>query len=136
MAGQKSRDEWSDDTIHSAQAVPFDSAEEAWFWFIQARLATTQGARIKACAGKLPRPCEPYDILMVVNDLYRKRRLLIDHAKVLRHYGERLSPPDPWNVREGRAFRLWQEAMQRLEPVLWRRGIIACPAGTMPVCAE
>lgn len=135
MAGQENRDE-RDNIINGVQAVPFESVEEAWFWFIQARLATTQGARIKAGAGKLPRPCEPYDILMIVNDLYRKRRLLMDHAKVLRHYGERLSPPDPWNVREGRAYRLWQEAMQRLEPVLWRRGIIAAPVVAEPVCAE
>jgi hypothetical protein len=104
--------------------VPFDTAEEAWFWFIQAQQARNDGARFIWGAGLFPRPCEPTDILRIVDRLYRKRRLLMDHLLVLRHYGRRMLPPDPHRIKEGRAHRLWQEALDRIEPVLARKGII------------
>ena len=105
--------------------VPFDSVEEAWFWFIQAQQARNDGARFIMGAGLFPRPCEPTDILRVVDRLYRKRRLLMDHILVLRHYGRRMLPPDPHRIKEGRAHRLWNEALARIEPVLESKGIIS-----------
>lgn len=105
-------------------AVPFDDAEEAWFWFIQAQQARVDGARFTAGMGLYPRPCEPADILNVLNRLHRNRMLLMDHLMVLRHYGRRQMRPDPRRPKEARACTLWTEALDRLEPVLIRKGIV------------
>jgi len=105
--------------------APFESVEEAWFWFITAQQARNDGARYVAGAGNMPRPCEPVDILKVLDSLYRKRRLLRDHLLVLRHYGRRLMAPDPRRVKEKRAHHIWCEAFDRIGPVLAEKGIIA-----------
>jgi hypothetical protein len=103
---------------------PFDSVEQAWFWFMQGYEARTMGARIKAGATDKPRPCEPLDILRVVDRLYRERRLMRDHLKILAHYGRRLMPPDPARSKELRAHYLWQEAMLRMDAILRFKGIV------------
>ena len=102
----------------------FLNAEEAWFWFIAAMKAREDGARIVAGMGHVPRPCEPVDIYKAVERLYRNRRLLIDHIKILRHYGRRGVAPDQYYAREMIAHRLWREALQILEISLKAKGIV------------
>jgi hypothetical protein len=104
---------------------PFPTAEDAWFWFIQAWTARHDGARIVAGAGAVPRPCEPIDVLRTLERLYRQRRLLRDHVAVLGHYGRRLLPPDPAHGAEARADALWREALDRLGMALKDKGIVA-----------
>jgi len=106
------------------KTVPFNDAEEAWFWFIAAQEARTDGAQISAGAGLYPRPCEPMDILKVLDRLYRQRRLIRDHLMVLRHYGKRRLPPDPYRIKEARAHSLWEQALERMEDVLVSKGIV------------
>lgn len=106
------------------ESVPFESAEEAWFWFILAQQARHDGARIAAGQGLYTRPCEPMDILKVAERLYRNRMLTMDHFHVLRHYGRRQYAPDIRRVKEHRAHKLWREAMERIEPILVRKGIV------------
>jgi hypothetical protein len=105
-------------------SVPFDSTEEAWFWFVQAQEARSSGARIVAGRGTVPRPCEPVDLLRVVDRLYRQRKLVRDHLHVLVHYGKRLMAPDPDRRLEVRAATLWREALAFLDPVLREKGIV------------
>lgn len=124
-------------SLHSARATrfippplpdviePFDSSEEAWFWFMQAREAAAAGARVLAGLGSVVRPCEPLDVLKVVDRLYRQRKLLRDHLHILAHYGKRLMAPDPERWREQRAYCLWKEAFAELTPVLRSKGIVA-----------
>ncbi len=107
-----------------SESVPFESAQEAWFWFVEAQEARNDGARITAGLGNCMRPCEPLDILKVLERLYRNRRLLMDHLKVLRHYGRRKMAPDPRRPKEMRADKLWREALERIEPLLERKGIV------------
>ncbi len=106
------------------QSMPFETAEEAWFWFVQAQQARVDGARFVAGQGAMPRPCEPLDILKILDRLYRNRCLLRDHLLVLRHYGRRLMAPDPRRVKEMRAYKIWSEALDRLGVVFERKGII------------
>jgi len=108
----------------TAHALPFASAEEAWFWFVQAHEARHAGGRVLAGVGDVPRPCEPVDLLRTVDRLYRQRRLLRDHLCVLAHYGRRLAAPDPRRHQEARASSLWREAFDRLAPVLRGKGIV------------
>lgn len=103
----------------------FSSAEQAWFWFLAAQKAKEEGARFTAGLAEVPKPCEPIDILKVVDRLYRHRRLMMDHIMVLRHYGQRMCPPDSRRPKEIRAARLWNEAMDRMETVLIDKGIVA-----------
>jgi len=103
---------------------PFADASQAWFWCMQAYKARFDGARIKAGLAETARPCEPTDVMRVVDRLYRQRRLIPDHIAVLGHYGRRLSAPEPERPREGRAALLWQEAMGRLGRALRAKGIV------------
>lgn len=116
---------------------PFESAEEAWFWFILANRARNEGARIVSGLGPEIRPCQPVDILRILDRLHRNRRLMLDHLLVLRHYGNRQIPPDPRRVREARACGLWREALQRIGEVLESKGIVVPPqrAGSFGSCS-
>jgi hypothetical protein len=105
-------------------AVPFDSAEEAWFWFIAAQQAKTDGARFIAGQALVQRPCEPLDILKTLDRLYRNRRVMRDHLLVLRHYGRRFMAPDPRRIKEARAHTLWVQALERLEEALRVKNIV------------
>lgn len=107
-----------------APGAPFDSAEEAWFWFMQAQEAKAAGARVVAGLGLVQRPCEPIDIYRAVDRLYRQRKLLRDHLHVLAHYGRRLAAPDASRDREARAALLWGEAFDHITPYLRDRGIV------------
>lgn len=109
------------------EIVPFGSAQEAWFWFVAAMEARADGARITAGKGSMPRPCEPIDILKIVDRLYRTRRLLRDHLMILRYYGRRRMPPDQYRMREMRAYKIWNEAMTRMESVFESKGIVERP---------
>jgi hypothetical protein len=111
--------------VRVAPAVPFDSSESVWFWFVQAQTARQDGARFVAGLSDLPRPCEPLDILRIVDRLYRQRRLMRDHLAVLAFYGRRLLAPDPRRPAEQRAQLIWREALDRLDPVLRGKGIVA-----------
>ncbi|MCB1682720.1 MAG: hypothetical protein H6858_01950 [Rhodospirillales bacterium] len=119
-----SRQKHKTPVIRESQPVPFDTVEEAWFWFIAAQQAKNEGARIIAGQGLVERPCEPVDILKILDRLYRRRILTMNHILVLRHYGRRNMAPDPRRIKEVRADKLWREAMDRLEPVLESKGIL------------
>jgi len=104
--------------------TPFESAQEAWFWFIAAQDAKNDEARFVAGAGLYKRPCEPIDILKILDRLHRNRRLQRDHLLVLRHYGRRNMAPDRFREKEKRAHDIWVEALERLEEVMIAKGIV------------
>lgn len=110
--------------IKEIETTPFFGAEEAWFWFIQAYQARQDGARITAGQGDIIRPCEPVDILHILERLHRTRRLDMNHFRVLRHYGVRMMAPDIRRTKEAVAARLWREAMGVLTDVLVAKGIV------------
>ncbi|MBI1425799.1 MAG: hypothetical protein GC149_20430 [Gammaproteobacteria bacterium] len=111
------------------ETVPFENAEEAFFWFMTAQAAKNDGARCIGGCGKILRPCKPIDILKAIDALYRGKEIMMDHALVLRHYGRKLMAPDRYRDKERRAHMLWHEAMEKLEAVLQRKGIVAVPQG-------
>ncbi len=100
---------------------PFASADDAWFWAVAALRARHEGAGHSGM--KLPRPCDPDDVLLCVDRLYRDRRINLAHARVLRTWGERQMTPGG-SSREASDTRLWQQAMDRLRPVLRQKGIV------------
>lgn len=108
----------------SPEITPFQNAEEAWFWFIQANQARNDGARRCATERQVMRPCEPDDILKILNRLYRNRQLDMNHFRVMRHYGVRMMAPDRYRAKEHLAYRLWRDAMNILQDVFVSKGIV------------
>ena len=106
-------------------AQPFRNAEEAWFWTMAALVARREGARCLAHQGKVPRPCEPDDVVKCLDTLYRRRRIELLHARILRIWGERQVAPDPGRPNQRCDWRLWREALDRLEWLLRVKGIVA-----------
>lgn len=109
----------------SQRMQPFCSAEEAWFWTVAALVARRDGARYAADRGTVARPCEPDDIVKCLDGLYRRRRIDLVHARILRIWGERRIAPNPANAAERCDWRLWREALDRLQWPLRVKGIIA-----------
>ncbi len=106
------------------RAQPFRSAEEAWLWTMAALVARREGARYVANAGRVTRPCEPDDVVKCLDTLYRRRRIDLTHARILRIWGERQSAPNPAYASERCDWRLWREALERLEWLLRVKGIV------------
>ena len=104
---------------------PFRCAEEAWFWTMTALVARRNGTKPTAGQGATRRPCEPDDVVKCLDTLYRRRRIDLVHARILRIWGERQAEPNPANPRERCDWRLWREAMERLEWLLRMQGIVA-----------
>lgn len=119
MSGKKQKNE-----MPEVIGQPFEDAQEAWFWFIQCHEATKDGARVTARKGQIARLCEPVDIMRILDRLWRQRRLVRDHLLVLRHYGQRMLPPDPYRPQEAKAHTIWTQAMDRMEPILIKKGLI------------
>ncbi len=109
----------------ASRTQPFRSAEEAWFWTMAALRARRDGARYTANLGLTRRPCEPDDVVRCLDALYRRRRIDLVHARVLRIWGERQSAPNAAYATERCDFRLWREALERLEWPLRVKEIVA-----------
>jgi hypothetical protein len=104
--------------------VKFANAEEAWLWTMGCLMARRQGARFGANKGSVSRPCEPDDVVKCLDTLYRQRRIDLLHARILRVWGERQAPPNPAYASEKSDWRIWREAMERLDWPLRLKGII------------
>lgn len=104
---------------------PFRDAEEAWLWTMAALTARREGARFSANKGIASRPCEPDDVIKCLDTLYRHRRIDLTHARILRIWGERQAAPNPAYAIERCDWRLWREALERLEWSLRVKGIVA-----------
>ncbi|HET7880613.1 MAG TPA: hypothetical protein VFL55_06980 [Acetobacteraceae bacterium] len=103
---------------------PFRDSEEAWMWTMAALVARREGARYQANQGRVSRPCEPDDVVKCLDGLYRQRRIDLVHARILRIWGERQAAPNPAFTRERGDWRLWREALDRLEWPLRSKGIV------------
>jgi hypothetical protein len=119
-----------------AKAEPFASAEEAWFWTMAALIARQDGARLSAGRGGVIRPCEPDDVVKSLDRLYRQRRIELQHARIMRIWGERGTAPNPRIPAERGDLRLWREAMERLDFPLRQKGIVAGPPRGLTLPAE
>lgn len=112
-------------TRSSRPTQPFRTADEAWFWTMAALTARRDGARYTANQGRVQRPCDPDDVIKCLDTLYRRRRIDLVHARILRIWGERQSAPNPAHSSERGDWRLWREALDRLEWPLRVKGIVA-----------
>lgn len=108
---------------HRNRPAPFLSAEAAWFWTAHAlRAAHDPSLRRPA-----PAPCRIEDVVKCLDSLYRRRRIELLHARILRLWGARGIAPNPARMRERSDWRIWREAIERLEAPLRAQGIVAGP---------
>ena len=112
------------DPILKPRFQPFRSAEEAWLWTVAALSARRDGIRYTSRTGKSARPCEPSDITRCLEVLSRRGRIDASHKDVLQTWGERQSPPNPAFANERADWRLWREALDRLEWLLRIKGVV------------
>lgn len=107
-----------------ADASPdaFTTVEEAWYWTLACLAARRGDAPAPA-----PRRCRPEDVLLHLDRLYRRRRVQLVHVRIMRLWGERGRPPNPAFARERCDWRLWREALDRLDWPLRQRGIVTGP---------
>lgn len=108
-----------------APSLPFDNAEEAWFWFMRCQRARRDGAAFRDSAGILQRPCDPDDIYRAVVALRRQGVLSVAHLAALARFGIADRAPDPRRDDESTPARWWEEALERLATVLRSKGIVA-----------
>jgi hypothetical protein len=104
------------------RTTPFRSAEDAWFWTVAALWARHDGSRTARNPNAVSRPCDPDDVIKCIDELYRQRRIDLTHARILRIWGERQTAP---NAGVRNEWRLWREAISRLEWPLRVKGIVA-----------
>ncbi len=113
---------------------PFPDAEQAWLWTMAALIARHDGA--SRPGDGVPRPCDPDDVIVALDSLYRRKRIDLAHARVLRAWGERGIAPDARVPAERSEARLWTEAMDLLDWPLRVRGIVAAPAGARKIVID
>ena len=99
----------------------FYSAQSLWLAFMGLHRHDEQG---KPVTTNVPLQTVYKDILSILNRLYRARRLLMDHLRVLHFYGRKGRAPRSWVHKEMRAHTLWKEALAKIEPILIRKGIV------------
>jgi hypothetical protein len=112
----------------SAQEVQeVQEMAELWFSFMRGQHppGQRQGAG-RVCLKSRPTGTSPnhlnIKLYKLLDRLYRQRRLLIDHVRVLAHYGRKQHSPNPNHWREQRAALLWQEALSCLAQNLRQEG--------------
>jgi len=105
-------------------AIAFESAEEAWFWFVRCQQVRRDGARIDPEIGSTIRPCDPDDVFCAADRLLRDGVIGSGHAKVLGYFGLLQRTPDPRCPEQASAARFWTEAMDRLSSPLRAKGIV------------
>jgi len=93
--------------------VPFVSVEAAWFRAVR---ALQPGQAAAPWVG---------DVVKCMDTLYRSRRIELLHARILRIWGLRGVAPNPARMRERSDWRIWREAMERLDAPLRAKGIVA-----------
>lgn len=107
--------------------VPFADAAQAWFWTVAALAARRDGTGGGGRGGggaRTPRPCDPDDVIRALDLLYRRGGIGPAHARVLRRWGERFTPPTAPSAGGTPDAALWAEAMERLDGILRAKGII------------
>ena len=104
---------------------PFQSAEEAWFWFMRCEKARAEGARPGRADAMGERPCEPDDIFRWVSQLYYEGEMFPLQLEVMGEYGYLDRLPYIDDDIEVLDYLIWLDAFETLEPFLRKKGVVA-----------
>ena len=104
--------------------ILFQNAEEAWFWFCKYDGRT--GYKSNTSNKRIIRPCQLDDIYIVVSKLYIAKKIGERHLKTLIKYGRMQIAPDSRVVEEQEEALWWDDAMDKLETIFIKKGIVKC----------
>jgi hypothetical protein len=104
--------------------VSFSCAEEAWFWYCRYENHTPYKANNSNDV--ITRPCVVDDIYVSVAKLYLARKIGERHVRTLVRYGRAQVPPDPRIADQEEEAVWWDDAIDKLETVLAKKGIVKC----------
>jgi hypothetical protein len=109
---------------------PFRDAESCIFWTISALAAEAEGRAAPPGdkAGRRPTAgsiCTPMEVVKCLDTLYRRRRIDLHHVRILRLWGHRGRAPSPDLPMEKGDWRVWREALDRLDWPLRSLGILS-----------
>ncbi len=107
--------------------VPFDTTEDAWFWYVHCQVMRQEGGVFQDGVDQIVRPCDPDDIHRAAMALKAAGRIGGHHLTTLARFGLLGRPPDPRCREEEWAARMWDEALDRLTTVLRAKGIVEIP---------
>jgi len=105
------------------RGVPFRDVDECIIWTIKALAEPHDGGA--GMRGEGLRICEPIEVVRCLDTLYRRRRIDLRHARILRIWAHRGRAPDANAPSERSDSRLWREATDRLAWPLRSLGIIS-----------
>ena len=100
---------------------PFRDAEACIVWAIIRLAADAEGQKKPADEAI----CSPHEVVKCLDRLYRQRRIDLHHVRILRLWAHRGRPPERHNPRERADWRVWREALDRLEWPLRSLGIVS-----------
>ncbi len=101
---------------------PFQDSEACIIWTIKALAAEAEGRRRSSAAAAI---CTPAEVVKCLDTLYRRRRIDLHHVRILRIWGHRGRAPDAGKPMERADWRIWREALERLDWPLRSLGIIS-----------
>lgn len=104
--------------------VLFDCAEDAWFWYCKYEKRTPY--KSNNSNNVVIRPCVLDDIYLCVEKLFFAKKIGGRHVKTLIKYGRMLCPPDIRVEDEAMEALWWDDAMDKLETLLRKKGIVRC----------
>ena len=107
----------------TTETTPFESAEEAWFWYCLCEQTNRQSRSHNNY--KIIRPCETSDIFIAVKKLLKCGILKPIHVKILSKYGFQQVPPHPHFGDSLKICNLWREALNFLGTLLIKKGIVS-----------
>ncbi|MDR1476626.1 MAG: hypothetical protein LBI17_00680 [Rickettsiales bacterium] len=116
----------TEDGIEKSGEVLFSGAEEAWFWYCRYENHTPYKANNSNAV--IERPCAVDDIYVSVAKLYLARKIGERHVRTLVKYGRAQVPPDPRVAGQEDEAMWWDDALDKLETILARKGIVRCAA--------
>lgn len=105
----------------------FATAAEAWLWAAKHALLAADGAKPEGHLGSVARPCEPGDVVLAARRLHKAGWLGKRELRALWHYGTLGREPWADSPFEREDWRVWSNAVSRLEAPLIRRGIVVPP---------
>ena len=100
---------------------PFRDAESCIVWTIRCLAEEAETGRRPQDAAI----CAPAEVVKCLDTLYRRRRIDLHHVRVLRLWAHRGRAPDRAQPMERADWRIWREALDRLDWPLRSLGIIS-----------
>lgn len=104
--------------------MPFENAEEVWFWFCASLEARGDGLRARGDYCGEPRCCEIGDIQRIIKSMKSNNHATNRHLRVMVKYGSIMQPPYYYRSAKRSEIALWEEFVRNFEYYLQVKKIL------------